>query len=216
MFKKIFLCLFLTTNLYSAEQTETEQTETDKLFTAATSVLILWACSPSSSSEPKYEVSTIALTAFVATVGILIAAIYALQTQEFQEHFAQLSSEDALKEIKGMKIGFTILGIMGGIFGTVYAVAELQPIVKDTYEFMYPTEEQRAIMQAQEKAAHERLVYIKAEKKCRDCFIKNISKPEMNEFNRPVNCEELTQALIMCGGQDEVDRMTNVLNKYAK
>ena len=86
MFKRLFLCLLLTTDLYSAQQTESEQVETEqtkneKLFAAVTSVLILWACSPSYPREAKYEpqnkvsinkVSTIALTSLAVTMGAFI------------------------------------------------------------------------------------------------------------------------------------------------
>jgi len=100
--------------------------------------------------------------------------------------------------------------VVVGIGVTAYSVTELQPVVKDTYEFIYPTEEQKRIT---EDAAR-KLKHLKAEAKFVDCMINSKPDCEVNKFNRPTACEDAARMLALCGGNNKVIEVTNIFNEY--
>src|SRR3989339_421862 len=143
MYKRLFLCVLLTSDLYPVEQTES-----DKLKAMMTSTLVMLTCIYLNPQQPKNELASAALVGTIVTIGALFAGICALESKEFEEYFSKLSYEDARKKIEDIKTGFIITEVIMVMFATVYGAAALQPIVKDTYEFIYPTEEQIAIDKA--------------------------------------------------------------------
>jgi len=85
MFKKLFLCLFLTTDLYPAEQ------------------------------ERNDTLSTAAMTAVIVTAGALVFAMYASDEKKFEELTSKLSDGDIAKMLEVAGAWFTLTQVMQGL-----------------------------------------------------------------------------------------------------
>lgn len=179
MIKRLSLCLLLTTNLYSVEQTKQ-----DKL-------------------------SPVVITAMIVGAGIIALDLYAFSNSTILEELIS-GNDEAVGKIL-VKIITTITASMG-----VLAIPQLYPISKEIYEYTFPTEEQKAIKEAETAAAIENINFIDAKVKLRNCLMKSKADCEKNSSGCPTACEELAQNLIALGYQDEVDRMTRALNEFGQ
>ena len=106
-------------------------------------------------------------------------------------------------------IGVTVVAVVGV---AAYSVTQLQPIAKDTYEFIYPTEEQ----QEKSAVAGRKVKYYKAEDKFIDCMISSKPNSKINESGLPIDCEELARIFAACGGKNQVDKTTHDLMSFRK
>lgn len=97
-----------------------------------------------------------------------------------------------------------------------YSVIQIQPIAKDTYGFMFPTEKQIALDKAETNAARELSAFYEARANLRKCFIGSKTEDKRNDEGYPTICEKTVQAFIVCGGESEVDRMIAGFNKHWK
>jgi|GEM_PF-1229849 len=111
-------------------------------------------------------------------------------------------------------IGIAVVGTIGAVAVTIYSIVQLKPIVKDTYEFMYPTGKQKIIDAADTVVAIERSKYLQARIQLRNCFLSSKVKDKRNDFGRPIACEEMAREFIMCGGRKEVIEMTSDFTEY--
>lgn len=149
------------------------------------------------------NLSPVVIAAMVIGVGAIALDIYLFSNSEKLEKLIS-REEKAIHEVATKIVSYITVAI------GVFSIPQIYPISKEIYEYTYPSEEQKAMM----ADAAKELIYLQAEDKFRDCCIKSTLKSTMNSFNRPVDCEELAQALIACGGQDEVNRITDIFNEF--
>ena len=85
MFKRLFLCLFLTTDLYPAEQGRND------------------------------TLSTAAMTAVIVAAGALVFAMYASDEENFEELTSKLSDGDVVKIFEVAGAWFTVTQVIQGL-----------------------------------------------------------------------------------------------------
>lgn len=104
------------------------------------------------------------------------------------------------------KSGEIIVGIAIGT-GTV-AAQGASYVVKNTYEWWYPTPEQTASA----KAARDQIDFLDAKANFKNCLTDSNLDSEKNDNGIPTECEKTARAFIICGGINEVMIMTTELN----
>ncbi|AXK61163.1 hypothetical protein [Candidatus Chromulinivorax destructor] len=83
---------------------------------------------------------------------------------------------------------------------------------KDIKSYAFPNDKERELA----RAVSEKIHLAKAQKNFRLC-LKNIKlNSEISSLGYPTVCEQTVKMLMLCGGEDEIDRMTKVFNNMKK
>jgi hypothetical protein len=104
------------------------------------------------------------------------------------------------------KSGEIIAGI--AIAAGTAAIYSTNSVIKNTYEWWYPTPEQTAST----KAARDQIDFLDAKANFKNCFTDSKLDSEKNDNGIPTECEKTARAFIICGGINEVIIMTTELN----
>jgi len=159
----------------------------------------------------KYDILEMGFTtAVVIGAGVIVALIYSLDEEEFKLLKQELNSGEPDKLSEIVNFGLLTASAVGGIC----VISQIYPISKEIYEYIFPTEEQKAIQEKVQKKAEKKLKYLQAEAKFVDCMIGSKFSSDVNKFNRPTACEDAAHMLTLCGGSNKVIEVTDIFNEY--
>ncbi len=87
---------------------------------------------------------------------------------------------------------------------------ELYKAGKATSSYLAPSE----VEQASAKQAERDIQFLNSLKELRGCLIKNRNNAQLNEFGVPIACEQVAILIQALGGEAELERWLEILNKY--
>jgi hypothetical protein len=92
------------------------------------------------------------------------------------------------------------------------AIVQVAPIAKDGFQYFFPTEEQQVSIEVN----REKLKYLKARTRFKECLYGSKHNSERDVFNCPVRCQDLLDALSMYDGQDEAIKIIEKFDRLKR
>lgn len=169
-------------------------------------ILLLLLCINICANEQPENTKLVNIAMTASTIGLGTAACVVYYTAS---KLLNPSSELDIEDVKKITaIGQAAVAVAGLAVGVIAAV-KLPPIGREILSQIFPSEEQKAIQEANTLAARKIYELLNAKREFRACLL-NKTGSKKNA------CKQAAHILAMLGGQDEVDRMTEISNGYKK
>lgn len=157
----------------------------------------------------KKKQKNIFYLAIIATAILSINDILAAETETIiASDITSTAAKDAIKEFLGAAketaqvVTVPLIYIKFGV--------ELYSLAKATKSYLSPsTQEQESAKQAERD-----IKLLQSHNEFRNCMVQNRNNSSVNDSGLPTTCEKAAYMLAYLAGQDEVERIARVVNKY--
>jgi hypothetical protein len=176
-------------------------------------ILSLLLCINLHATEEPLDYKFFGITIISGAIGFGAAALTAYSSNSaLVGASSKLNAEDISKMLT---LGRTVITLAAGMVG-VFTTASVYPVIKDAYEYNYPTKSQRAFQEANASLVRKKLALLEAEEELRTCLLNCKHDSEISISGIPSICEQAAHMLEMLGGKNEVNRMSEAFKKHRK
>jgi hypothetical protein len=122
----------------------------------------------------------------------------------------EFAAKEAAKE--GVRVASEVGKVVTVPLTYISLATELYSLGKATRSYLSPNEQE----QAKATQVNRDIKFLNSQQAFRSCLMQNRNSSQIDNSGIPTTCENAAYMLAMFAGQDEVERLTGIINKYKR